>query len=95
MVKPLRKDFRFGSMTFGDSTENYDENIRKLIDDEYMEDEKIGPWKLHARSLKIIHEIRNRSAHEAVSITKENFDWLIETLFEKGELMRIWELSQK
>lgn len=94
MKKPSNSDFRFGIMTFGDTEEDYNENIRRLIDDSDTEDEKIGPWKVHARALKIIHEIRNRSAHEAIPITKENFDWLIEVLFEKGEFLRIWELSK-
>ena len=94
MRKPSNGDFRFGKMTFGDSEEDYNENIRRLIDDSDTEDEKIGPWKVHARALKIIQEIRNRSAHEAIPITKENFDWLIEVLFEKGEFLRIWELSK-
>lgn len=94
MKKPSNSDFRFGIMTFGDSEEDYNDNIRRLIADSDTEDEKIGPWKVHARALKIIHEIRNRSAHEAIPITKENFDWLIEVLFEKGEFLRIWELSK-
>lgn len=94
MRKPSNNDFRFGVMTFGDTEEDYNDNIRRLIDDSDTEDEKIGPWKVHARALKIIQEIRNRSAHEAIPITKENFDWLIEVLFEKGEFLRIWELSK-
>lgn len=92
--KPGNGDFRFGVMTFGDSEENYTENIKRLIDDSDTEDEKIGPWKVHARALRIVQEIRNTSAHEAKPITKENFDWLIEVLFEKGEFLRIWELSK-
>ena len=94
MRKPSNNDFCFGVMSFGDNEEDYNGNIKRLIDDIDTEDEKIGPWKVHARALKIIHEIRNRSAHEAIPITKENFDWLIEILFEKGEFLRIWELSK-
>ena len=94
MRKPSNSDFRFGIMTFGDTEEDYNDNIKRLIDDSDTEDEKIGPWKVHARALKIVQEIRNRSAHEAIPITKENFDWLIEVLFEKGEFLRIWELSK-
>ncbi len=94
MRKPNNNDYCFGAMTFGDTDENYSDNIRRLIDDADTEDEKIGPWKVHARALKIVHEIRNRSAHEAIPITKENFDWLIEVLFEKGEFLRIWDLSK-
>ena len=92
--KPKPRDFWF-TAKFKGETVNFTDNIRCLIGDEYMEDELLPRWESHARALKVIHEIRNRSAHEAVSITKENFDWLIEVLFKQGELLRIWELAEK
>lgn len=92
--KPRVNDFWFTAKFKGETVE-FTDNIRSLIGDEYMEDEMIPTWKSHARALKVIHEIRNRSAHEAVSITKENFDWLIEVLFKQGELLKIWELAEK
>lgn len=92
--KPKPNDFWF-TAKFKGETINFTDNIRCLIGDEYMEDEMLPRWKSHARALKVIHEIRNRSAHEAVSITKENFDWLIEVLFKQGELLKIWELAEK
>lgn len=92
--KPRVNDFWF-TAKFKGETVDFTDNIRCLIGDEYQEDEMLPPWKSHARALKVIHEIRNRSAHEAVSITKENFDWLIEVLFKQGELLKIWELAEK
>lgn len=92
--KPRVNDFWF-TAKFKGETVDFTDNIRCLIGDEYQEDEMLPPWKSHARALKVIHEIRNRSAHEAVSITKENFDWLIDVLFKQGELLKIWELAEK
>lgn len=94
IVKPDNTDFQFGLMKFKNSKVNFEDNIRRLINDSDTEDEKIGPWKVHARALKIISEIRNKSAHEAAPITKDVFDWLIEVLFKKGELLRILDLSK-
>lgn len=51
-------------------------------------------WKVHARALKIVQGIRYRLAHEAISITNENDDWLIEVLFEKGKFLCKWEISE-
>lgn len=92
---PKTKNFKFWA-TFEDVEVDFVDNIRKLIGDPEVDDEDdaVLIWKNHARALKIIHEIRNRSAHEAVSITKENFDWLVKVLFEQGELLRIWELTK-
>ena len=75
-------------------TVNYTDNICKLIANEDPE-EILPVWKGHARALEVIRVIRNRSAHEAMSITKENIDWLIEILFKQGELLKIWDLSEK
>lgn len=52
-------------------------------------------WCDHAWTLSVIRAIRNKSAHEAAPITRENFDWLIEELFQKGGLLRIAELAKK
>ena len=52
-------------------------------------------WSQHAVNLAVIQGVRNKSAHEARPITKENFDWLIETLFDDGELIRIAELANR
>jgi len=52
-------------------------------------------WSQHAVNLAVIQGVRNKSAHEARPITKENFDWLIQTLFDEGELLRIAELARK
>ena len=93
-IEPRANDFWF-TAKFKGETVDFTDNIRRLIDDEYMEDEMLPSWKSHARALKVIHEIRNRSAHEAVSITKENFDWLIKVFFKQGELLKIWELAEK
>ena len=51
-------------------------------------------WKDHAIDLAIIREIRNKSAHKLQPVTKANFDFLIQTLFEDGELLRIASLSR-
>lgn len=50
-------------------------------------------WSTHAEKLAVVHAIRNKSAHEAAPISKENFDWLIQVLFSDGELLRIAELA--
>ena len=56
--------------------------------------EKINKiWSKHALALAVIQGIRNKSAHEAAPITRENFEWLIDTLFDGGELLRIAELA--
>ena len=56
--------------------------------------EKINKiWSKHALALAVIQGIRNKSAHEAAPITRENFQWLIDTLFDGGELLRIAELA--
>ena len=52
-------------------------------------------WSQHAVDLAVIQGVRNKSAHEARPITKENFDWLIQTLFDDGELIRIAELANR
>ena len=52
-------------------------------------------WSQHAVNLAVIQGVRNKSAHEARPITKENFDWLIQTLFDDGELIRIAELANR
>lgn len=67
--------------------------IRRLTD---LKDDSLPinqKWAQHARALAIIRAIRNKSAHEAAPISKANFDWLIEVLFRKGELIRIAELA--
>lgn len=51
-------------------------------------------WCDHAWTLSVIRAIRNKSAHEAAPITRENFDWLIEEMFHKGGLLRIAELAK-
>jgi hypothetical protein len=50
-------------------------------------------WKEHACDLPVIAATRNKSAHELQPINKERFDWLIEILFKRGELLRIMELT--
>ena len=52
-------------------------------------------WCDHAWAISVIRAIRNKSAHEAAPITRENFDWLIEELFHKGGLLRIAELAKE
>ncbi len=52
-------------------------------------------WSQHAVNLAVIQGVRNKSAHEARPITKANFDWLIQTLFDDGELLRIAELAAR
>lgn len=52
-------------------------------------------WIQHAVNLAVIQGVRNKSAHEARPITKENFDWLIRTLFDDGELLRIVKLVSR
>lgn len=52
-------------------------------------------WYKHARSLAVINAIRNKSAHQAAPITRENFEWLVEELFDGNELARIADLSRK
>ena len=68
-----------------------EDNIKALIgrDDDEL---KVAIWKKHAKCLKIVELIRNRSAHEAAPITKEHFDWLIETLFKERELFLITDV---
>ena len=51
-------------------------------------------WMEHAQSLAYVHQIRNKSAHEALPISKKVFDLLIRELFHNGELLRIYELSK-
>ena len=93
-LKPTKNDFWFKKVVEGE-TVNYTDNIYKLIADEDIEDDLLPLWKSHARALEIIRVIRNRSAHDAMNITKENIDWLIDILFKQGELLRIWDLSEK
>lgn len=52
-------------------------------------------WSQHAVNLAVIQGVRNKSAHEARPITKANFDWLIQTLFDEGELLRIGKLAAR
>lgn len=52
-------------------------------------------WSQHAVNLAVIQGVRNKSAHEARPITKANFDWLIQTLFDEGELLRIANLAAR
>lgn len=51
-------------------------------------------WFQHAVDLSVIQGVRNKSAHEARPITRANFDWLIKTLFDEGELLRIARLAK-
>lgn len=52
-------------------------------------------WFRHAQDIDAILAIRNRSAHEAIPITKNNFEWLIRILFENGELLRIASIAEE
>lgn len=52
-------------------------------------------WCKHALALAVIQGVRNKSAHEAAPITRENFEWLMETLFDGGELLRIADLANR
>jgi len=65
--------------------------IEKIIEND---DFLMKPWCRHAEALAVILAIRNRSAHEAVPITKANLDWLVKILFAEGELLNICQLIQ-
>ena len=56
--------------------------------------EKNQTWSRHASDLQVVLAIRNKSAHDAAPITRENFDWLIRVLFGDNELVRIAELAK-
>lgn len=57
--------------------------------------ELLNEWTEHAKAIKVIHGVRNRSAHEIGIISKDVFDWLIEVLFKDGDIFRIVELAEK
>jgi len=71
--------------------EDYEENIKLLMNGS---EELSDVWHEHAQGLAFVHQIRNKSAHEAAPIPKKVFDLLIKKMFHEGELLRIWELSK-
>ena len=84
---PYKSTFSFETKDDND----YEWNINELSAGDEEAKEK---WMEHAQSLAYVHQIRNKSAHEALPISKKVFDLLIRELFRNGELLRIYELSK-
>lgn len=84
---PVKSTFSFETKNDND----YEWNINELSAGDEEAKEK---WMEHAQSLAYVHQIRNKSAHEALPISKKVFDLLIRELFHNGELLRIYELSK-
>lgn len=68
-------------------------NRRQLMGERYSP-ELAEEWERHAFALGIIRGLRNRSAHDLMPITKEQFDWLVDVLFKDRELVRIFNLAK-
>lgn len=87
VYSPFKSTFSFDKKNDNDYEKNIDELSAGNEDRKEM-------WMEHAQSLAYIHQIRNKSAHEALPISKKVFDLLIRELFHNGELLRIFELSK-
>lgn len=87
VYSPIKSTFSFDEKNGND----YEMNINALA---FGDDDLKDIWMVHAQSLAYVHQIRNKSAHEALPISKKIFDLLIRELFHNGELLRIYDLSK-
>lgn len=110
MINKADKDLTIGSFSFSIVATHRDNDIDepetfykkekwpeiKQITGEDRKYETVNElWREHALALAVIQGVRNKSAHEAAPITRKNFEWLIETLFEDGEILRIADLGNR
>lgn len=105
------RDLTIGSFSYqivipnGDNNINQRESFNSIVKRRKIyeltgtnnpEDNINREWEKHAKSIAKVLTIRNKSAHEAMLISENVFDWLIEILFDdnddNNELMKIVEI---